>query len=123
MIVLIFLLIAPEVYGQEVSQNDFYGLWESEYEDVPFYYFINSLTLTLFINYAHYENWSFDILSWRTFLNQDISTKDYFPYGFDIVVKSTFDQFVETRTYLINRDKNKMFWLSLPDEIYIKKSH
>ncbi|MCL2174480.1 MAG: hypothetical protein FWB73_00395 [Treponema sp.] len=117
----VLILAASAVFGQEISQSDLYGMWEYEdYEDFPSCYFINATTLTFITNFD-YKQWSDNILSWRLFINENVDTKFDYPYGFDIVVRSTFDQFIFIRTYLVHRDKRKMFWTSLPDVIYIKK--
>jgi len=118
MINLIFLLIAPEVYGQEVSQNDFYGTWVFEYyEDFEFLYVISSQTLTQ-INNLESRIWSYRILSWRSFINNDIDTKNDYPLGFVLTLLSTNTAF--DYTVLIHREKNKIIFQSLPSEIYIK---
>jgi len=124
-LLIVIFLVSIAAFGQNVNQRDFYGLWEFEYyEDFPGYYFINSTTLAYFMNDVSYGIWSDDIISWQPYINVNINTKNDYPYGYILFIKTEetngiFGGF--TRTILIHKDKKKIFFDIHPDDIYIKK--
>jgi len=116
----ILLFTAASVFGQEFNLNDMYGLWKCDDEDFDFYYFIDSTTLIL-INDHEKKCWVYNILSWQPYINQNIETKNDYPFGYFLTLQEAGTTRVDfINIVLIHRNKSKMFFERSPEDIYLK---
>jgi hypothetical protein len=111
--------------SETLSQGDFYGAWlyeENDISDSKMEYTITATTLTtLFTDTSPFtpRRTVYEIFSWEKVTNNDMSTKNDYPAGFILGLRSS--NTTATAQLLIHRNKMNLVEAGAPDDIYIKQ--
>jgi hypothetical protein len=127
-ITVVLSLIFICVFGacsQTSSQQDFFGVWVHESNDLrksKMEYTITATTFTsLFTDTSPFtpRKTVFEIFSWEKIANEDAATEENYPSGFILGLRSQLGN--ATARLFIHRNKSSLFEAGESQNIYIKQ--